>query len=376
MPFFLIDGESIYDKLHQPKFHWLVFSNGQSDFSALKTHPFSVLLRPDNYIGFLSAETTLSELTVSLPPNQITKNEIFMKVVVTGSLGNISKPLTEELVQKGHEVTVISSNPEKQKDIEALGGIAAIGSLEDVDFLVSTFTGSDAVYCMIPPNDYFDPNLDLMAYYRRIANNYAQAIGHAVVKRVIYLSSIGAHLDKGSGGILGHHDGEGIMNRLSDVAITYMRPTAFYYNLFGYTDMIKKEGFIAANYGADDKVPWVSPIDIAAAIAEEIVTPLVGMKIRYVASEELTCNETVRILGVAIGKPDLKWIIVTNEQMLSGLEAAGMNPQIAAGLVDMYASLHSGLLAEDYYRNKPTVMGKVKLANFAKEFAAAYQATS
>jgi len=28
MPYFLIDGESIYDKLRQPKFHWLVFSNG------------------------------------------------------------------------------------------------------------------------------------------------------------------------------------------------------------------------------------------------------------------------------------------------------------------------------------------------------------
>jgi hypothetical protein len=129
---------------------------------------------------------------------------------------------------------------------------------------------------------------------------------------------------------------------------------------------------IAANYGADDKVPWVSPIDIAAAIAEEIVTPLVGRKVRYVASEELTCNETTNILGIAIGKPDLRWIMIPNEQMLSGLESAGMNPQIAEGLVEMYASLHSGLLAEDYYRNKPTVMGKVKVEDFAKEFAAAF----
>lgn len=37
-----------------------------------------------------------------------------MKVIVTGSLGNISKPLTKELLQKGHTVTVISSDPEKQ----------------------------------------------------------------------------------------------------------------------------------------------------------------------------------------------------------------------------------------------------------------------
>lgn len=296
-----------------------------------------------------------------------------MKFTVTGSLGNISKPLAQELVQKGHTVTVISSNIEKQKDIEAIGAISAIGTLEDVDFLISTFTGADAVYCMVPPNNYFDLSLDLIAYYRRIGNNYAQAIHQSGLKRVVNLSTIGAHLEKGSGILFGAHNVEKILNELSlDVAITHIRPTSFYYNLYGYVDTIKNQGFIAANYGADKIIPWVSPIDIAAVIAEEIVTPFVGRKVRYVASEELTGNETASILGAAIGKPDLNWRIITNEQTLSGLESAGMNPQIAAGLVEMYASLYSGLLAEDYYRHKPTVMGKVKLTDFAKEFAAAF----
>lgn len=58
-----------------------------------------------------------------------------MKVVITGLLGHISKPLTTELVQKGHDVTVISSNPEKREAIEQVGASAAIGSLEDVAFL-------------------------------------------------------------------------------------------------------------------------------------------------------------------------------------------------------------------------------------------------
>src|SRR5713226_4559937 len=97
-----------------------------------------------------------------------------MKIVVTGSLGHISDPLTKELVQKGHAVTVISSKPGKQKDIEALGAKAAIGTLEDVNFLAATFTGADAVYAMVPPNHFFEP--DPIVYFRRIGNNYAQAI--------------------------------------------------------------------------------------------------------------------------------------------------------------------------------------------------------
>jgi uncharacterized protein YbjT (DUF2867 family) len=295
-----------------------------------------------------------------------------MKIIVTGSLGHIGKPLTTTLVEQGHVVTVISSDLERQKDIEALGATAAIGSVEDTGFLEAAFRGADAVYTMIPPHDFFDQNHELMARYRRIGNNFLQAIRQSGVKRVVHLSSVGAHLDQGTGIVLGHHAVEGILNSLADVAITFMRPTAFYTNLYNFSAGIKATGMITSNYGAEDKVPWVSPIDIAAAIAEELVTPLVGSKVRYVASEELTCNEVAGILGAAIGKPDLKWVLISNEQLQTGMESFGMNPQIASGLVEMQAGMHSGLFFEDYYRNRPAVLGKVKLADFAKEFAAAY----
>lgn len=290
-----------------------------------------------------------------------------MKIIVTGSLGYISKPLTQELVQKGHTVTVISSSAEKQKEIEALGATAAIGSLEDINFLTTTLSGADAAYCMIPPANYFDHSLDLTAHVRKIANNYAQAIQQSGVKRVVFLSSIGAHLAKGNGIIAVYYEVEAILNKLSDVAITYMRPTSFYYNLLGYAGMVK-QGFIAANYG-EEKIIWVSPKDIAAAIADEITTPLEGKRVRYVSSDERTGNETAAVLGAAIGKPDLKWMVVPDEQVQSGLEAAGMQPGIAAGLVEMYASARSGKFWEDYQLHKPAVMGKVKLEEFAKDFA-------
>ncbi|MWB95372.1 NAD(P)H-binding protein [Flavobacterium sp. GA093] len=296
-----------------------------------------------------------------------------MKIIITGSLGNISKPLAIDLVQKGHIVTVISSNAEKQSAIEAIGAIAAIGSLEDTAFLTQTFTGSDVVYIMVPPNNYFDQNLDLFEYYVRLGNNYAKAIEKSGVKRVVNLSTIGAHLAEGSGILTGAHHLAKILDKLpEEIAITHMRPTSFYYNLLGYAEMIKAQGLIAANYGADRTIPWVSPIDIADAIANEITTPFTGRKICYVVSEELTGDETARIIGEAIGMPELKWKFISNEETLAGLTAIGMNPKIAAGLVEMYASLYSGLLGEDFQKNKPSVIGKVKLKDYAKEFAAIF----
>jgi uncharacterized protein YbjT (DUF2867 family) len=169
-----------------------------------------------------------------------------------------------------------------------------------------------------------------------------------------------------------HYIVENILDALpSDIAITYMRPVGFYYNLLGFINTIKTEGVIATNYGGDNKKPWVSPIDIAAAIAEEINTPFAGRKVRYVASDEVSCNEIASILGKAIGKPDLKWVIIPDEKMLYGMITAGMNPEIAAGFVEMNAGMVTGELYEDYYRNRPT-LGNHKLKEYAKEFAAVY----
>jgi len=293
-----------------------------------------------------------------------------MKIILTGSLGHIGKPLTAALVQKGHAVTVISSRPEKQKEIEALGATADIGTINDVDFLTATFAGADAVYCMIPPGNFADPNFDLMAECSKLANNYTQAILQAGVKRVVHLSSIGAHTDKGNGMLRFHHLVENVLRELpAGVAITHLRPVGFYYNLFSFIPAIKTQGAIVSNYG-DITEPWVSPIDIAAVAADEIVKPFEGRTIRYIASDELSCNEVAGVLGAAIGKPDLKWLTIPDEQLLNGLLAAGMNPDIAKGLVEMNAGRRNTLY-EDYNRNKPTP-GKVKLTDFAKEFAVVY----
>lgn len=293
-----------------------------------------------------------------------------MKIIVTGSLGHISLPLTKELLQKKHNVTVISSKPDKQKDIEDLGATAAIGSLDNADFLASTFNIADAVYCMIPPNF---RELNQIAYYRKIANSYAQAIQQSGVKRVVHLSSWGAHRDKGTGVILGSHNVEVILNQLKDVTITHLRPGSIYYNMFGFINMIKKAGFIGANYGGDDKIVWAHPNDIAAAAAEELQkTPAAGNDVRYVASDERTAAESAKVFGAAIGKPDLQWRLLTNEEAKKGMVENGLPDAIAAAVVDLYASIHSGAMGEDYELHKPA-MGKIKVEDFAKEFAAAFK---
>ena len=86
LPYFLVNGQSIFDKLAEPKFHLLVFSNGEhnalceqfvrefGDVAACQVVPldarvreifekendFVVFLRPDNHIAFISSEISLN----------------------------------------------------------------------------------------------------------------------------------------------------------------------------------------------------------------------------------------------------------------------------------------------------------------------------
>jgi len=318
-----------------------------------------------------------------------------MKIVITGSLGNIGKPLTRELVQKGHSVTVISSKLEKEKDITAMGAKAAIGTIQDADFLTKTFTGADIVYLMEAGGyeNMFNKSYDINEATREIVNSYKKAVEQADVKKIVHLSSIGAHTDKGVGLLQLHYIAENILKQLpDDVSIKFMRPGGFFYNLLVNVEVIKtlskgllggimalqhygiggllsgKRGVIVANYGGNTMNILVSPDDIASVIAEEMEKTFEGRTVRYIASEELTCNEVATLLGEAIGKPYLKWGASSDKMLTNTMIKRGMNEMMVKGIVEMGAAGRSGKLYEDYYRHRP-VLGKIKLEDYAKEFA-------
>jgi len=89
MPYIVLDGSSVYDRLREPKFHVLAFSNEQGESGAANPEfeqhadfhhfqltrevqdvfgtdqPFVVLLRPDNYIGFIASDSSSGTMAQS-----------------------------------------------------------------------------------------------------------------------------------------------------------------------------------------------------------------------------------------------------------------------------------------------------------------------
>jgi uncharacterized protein YbjT (DUF2867 family) len=291
-----------------------------------------------------------------------------MKIIITGSTGNISKPLTSILVEAGHEVSVISSNDKKTKEIKGLGAEPLVGSVEDADFLAEAFQGADAVYTMIPPNMASE---DWKKFIYGVGDNYVKAIKFSGVKKVVNLSAIGAHLPQGGGLSSLYYYVEQELNKLENVTVVHLRPASFYANFYGNIEMIKHTGIIGNNYIAS-LLPLTHHLDISMAAFEELsALNFEGKRVRYVVSDELSTDNIAKVLGEAIGKPDLKWVRFGDEDALNGLLQAGLTKDVATNLVEMGQGVANGLGFTDYLQNKP-IFGPHKFEEFAKEFASAY----
>jgi uncharacterized protein YbjT (DUF2867 family) len=294
-----------------------------------------------------------------------------MKYVITGSLGHISRPVVTALVQAGHQVSVITSNTARSAEIEQLGAKSLVGSVEDRGFLTEAFKGADAVYTMVPPTY---STADWKAHIGNVGENYAAAIAASGVQYVVNLSSYGAHNADGCGPVSGLYRAEAALNKLKGVHISHLRPGYFYYNFLGNIGLIKNLGIIGSNFSFQDKkFVIVDPSDIAdVAINHLLKLDFKGQSVTYIASDEVSTADVASILGTAIGKPDLQWVAFTDEQALSGALQAGLPEEIAKNYIEMGQAINSGKMAEDYWKHRPSSLGKTKLKDFAPIFAAAY----
>lgn len=295
-----------------------------------------------------------------------------MNITITGSLGNIGQRLTATLVQKGHQVTVVSHSPERTSAIEQLGAIPAIGLVADHDFLLQAFKNADAVFLMIPPD--FQAT-DIPAYIKRMGDNYAKAIAETGVRYVVNLSSIGSHIPDGPGPTGANYYVEQQLSALPDVHVLHLRPGLFYTNYFGSIPMIRQQHILGHIFDAAVNIVFSHPHDIAAVAADALDTlSFTDNSIQYVVSDVKNGGEVAAILGNAIGQPDLAWVNFPDAALLQGLVQNGMSEQMATVyIIEMGRAIREGVLFEDYEKHRQEARGKTSFEEFTVEFAAVYK---
>lgn len=288
--------------------------------------------------------------------------------IITGSLGNISRPIVEGLIKAGKQVKVFTSNADKSKEIEKMGAKALVGDVNDAAFVKDAFKGAEVAYTMIPP---IWQTSDWRKSQNLIADNYISAIKANRIQYIVNLSSVGAHLGEGCGPVDGLYDMEQKLNSIEGLHVKHLRPSYFYHNFLAQIPMAKGGGILGGNYGNDHTLFLVHPGDIAKVALEELLTlNFKGHSVRYIAGDERTGKEIAQVFGKAIGK-ELNWVEFTDEQQKQGLAGAGVPDAIAQEYTHMGQALRNGSMQEDMRKNKPA-FSSIKLEDFAKEFAMAY----
>lgn len=292
-----------------------------------------------------------------------------MKITLLGSLGHINSYVVPELVKQGHQVTVVSHSDKRQKEIEALGAKAAIGSMQDVEFLTSVFQGKDVVYLMLSG---INNTEDMVESARKQAKIFQKAIVNSGVKRVVDLSSVGADQGPEVGSLYIYHVIENILKELTDVIYTFVRPTGFYNNLLAKIPEIKTEHAMIENRPSTAINMYVDPKDIADVVLKALLRRTTQTEVRYVASDSATGAELVKYIAKEIDMPDLKWIEISDQEMQTRLEKV-MPKSFAESFTKMYAQERTPEFYADFFQHH-SEFGTVKLSEFMKIFGKSYRA--
>lgn len=269
--------------------------------------------------------------------------------VITGATGHTGKLISENLLAAGHSVKTIGRSAEKLSDLVAKGATPAVGDLMDAPFLTEAFRGATAVYLMIPPK--WDVT-DWRAFQRSQTAVFVQALRATGVKKVVLLSSQGAHLLNGAGPVSGLAELEQALRGIEGLDVLALRAGYFMENLYASVGMIQQAGINGSSLRGDVRFPVVHTRDIAAVATQRLLDlDFTGHTHEFVGgAADLTMTEVTSTVGQAIGKPELPYIEFSPADAKAGMVQAGLPETIAAGYVELFDALNSGIYQEGYER--------------------------
>ena len=266
--------------------------------------------------------------------------------VIAGATGNTGGAVAEALLAKGEKVRVIGRSSGKLEKFTKRGAEAAIVDLADPDAadLTKAFSGAKAVYAMIPP----DPtSSDALAYAGVVAKVFATALQTAAISHVVVLSSVGADKPSKTGPVVGLHRLEEAIGAVGALNALFIRAGYFMENLFPQVGIIRNFGVLGGPLRTDLAVPMIATRDIGEYAAERMLKLNFKNKQarELLGHRDISYNDVARVIGKAIGNPQLGYVQMPDDQIKQALVQMGMSANFAALFLEMSGSLNSGYMA-------------------------------
>jgi len=292
--------------------------------------------------------------------------------VITGATGHTGSEVAEKLLAKREKVRVVGRSAKRLEPFVKKGAEAFVADIADTEALTRAFSGAKGVYAMIPP-DVSTP--DVLAHYRRVGDALAAAIEKSGVKYVVVLSSLGADKPDKTGPVVGLYNLEKKLGSISGFNALYLRAASYMENLLSQVGVIRAFGTMAGPVKGDLPIPMIATRDIGDAAADALLQlDFQGKSTRELqGARDVTNTEVAKIVGAAIGKPDLTYKQMPAAQLKPAFTQMGMSANMADLLLELADALNSGHLKALETRS-PKNTTPTTLEIFAAEvFAPAYR---
>lgn len=123
-----------------------------------------------------------------------------MVYVISGATGRTGAAAAQMLLDRGESVRVLVRNDAAAATWAAKGAETAMADFTDAGSMKTALTGAAGVYLMTPP---LATSADLLADRIPIETNMIEALLCHDVPKIVLLSAFAAHLDSGTGQIVG-----------------------------------------------------------------------------------------------------------------------------------------------------------------------------
>jgi uncharacterized protein YbjT (DUF2867 family) len=261
--------------------------------------------------------------------------------VILGATGNTGKVVAETILDSGQKVRVVGRSKARLEGFSILGAEIFEANLTDSAAVTKAFTGARAVYALVPPNH---ASPDYRAEQDAVTNSVARALEAAGVTHVVALSSFGADKPDKTGPVAGLHVMEERFSQIPKLNALFLRPGYFMENLLAQVGIIKSFGMMAGPVRADLELPMIATYDIATVAADALAKlEFTGHQTRELLGQrDLTYSQMAKIIGAAIGIPNLAYVQLPADQVIQAMIQMGMSKNMATLICEMSDALNSG----------------------------------
>jgi uncharacterized protein YbjT (DUF2867 family) len=284
-----------------------------------------------------------------------------MKIAVTTPTGNIGSRVVERLLESDAEIVLLARRPERLPEAARAGATVHQGTLEDAEFVTTATAGADALFVLVPPNFTTE---DWASWQLGIGRNAAEAVRRNGIRRVVLLSSAGAHRpDLGPVTRLGE-----IEDMLEAAApdVLSLRAGFFMENLLGAVGTVREHGAVFGNADPSTPIAFVATADLGDAAAKALLDATwSGHRVRAIyGPEDLSYARAAEILAEETGQP-VRYVQVDREASRQAFLHMGASEDVA----DTYADLFVGLARTGFEREprSEAIEGATSLRSWVRE---------